>query len=149
MAILSLKEIQTKPVLQEKPVQEVVVAKLKPIPPPQVVEVMVKPFSIRTIDHDVTLGQIDYHVHLRDIKWLKDGVYTSAKTTISRLQVWEVESSGRLLLTYKGQPRDCTEIMIGTFAKAGIAVNRRFIDACLFPIQCQIIEVERRLKSFA
>ncbi|OHB15240.1 MAG: hypothetical protein A2431_01825 [Candidatus Zambryskibacteria bacterium RIFOXYC1_FULL_39_10] len=140
-------EIQVEPVLQGKSAMEVVVAKPKPAPPLQAVEKMVAPFSIRTIDHDVSVEQIDYHVHARDFDWLHGGDATFAKVVISRSRAWEVESS--VMLTYNGKVFDCVDKMIGAFAKAGMMVNRRLIDACLFPIQNQILEVERRLKSFA
>jgi hypothetical protein len=141
-------EVQTKPpVVKAEVVKEVVVA--KPTPPPQVVETMVKPFYVRTIDHDVSVEQIGYHVHVHDFTWLCMGCSTHAEVIISRPKVWEVRSQGNLMLTHSGRAHDCVDQMIGAFAQVGLAVNRRLIDACLFPIQNQILEVERRLKSFA
>ena len=137
-------------VVKEATIEAVIVAKSIPVPPspppPVVREALVRPFQIRSIDHQVILDGISYNVQVRDFNW--SGGCTHARVIISRPGFWEVYSNGREMLTWKGRTNDCVDSMIAAFANAGFMVNRRLIDSCLFPVQNQILEIERQLKSF-
>ncbi len=125
-------------------------APLLPSPPSTVLspDRLVRPFGVRSIEHAVTLEGNQYNVVVSNFNWLSSGQSTHAKVTISLPGRWAVTSRGNLMLTWKGGPIDGTDEMIGAFAQAGYQVERRLIDACLFPIQNQILEIERQLKGF-
>lgn len=125
---------------------------LKPVPPPPISiplrpDNMVKPFCVRSIDHQVMLDGIIYQIHASNFDWLYGGNTTYADITISRDGFWSVKKT-TVDLTYKGRVRDKAEAFIGPFANVGLAVKRELIDACLYPIQNQVLEIERHLKGY-
>ncbi len=117
-------------------------------PDPLPVVYHAKPFLIRSIDHQVTFEGVCYLVCAFEFNWLYSGDLTFAKVTIELPRNWSVTSRNTLGLTYKGRSIDCVDEMIGAFAQKGLMVSRRLVDACLFPITNQILEIERQLKSF-
>lgn len=140
------------PVVSEKAIITVAPQVILPPPPAKPVlppDNLVKPFGIRSIEHAVTVDGNEYHVRVSNFNWLSSGYATYAKVVISLPGRWSVESRGTLTFTHGGRAYDDTNDMIGAFANAGLTVQRRLIDACLYPIQNQVLEIERQLKGFS
>lgn len=117
----------------------------KPVLPP---DNLVKPFGIRSLEHSVTIVGNTYQVCVWSFSWLSAGWATYAKVSISSPGLWKVVSRGELSLTQGGRASDIYDEMIGAFADAGLMVERRLIESCLYPIQNQVLEIERQLKGY-
>jgi len=127
-------------------VPAVAIAKKTPDPPSAPVDKMTRPFSVRSIEHDVLVDGVLYHIRADRFRW---GACTDAYVAISLPGCWQVESSYYVDLTKFGRPApECVDRMIYQFANAGMLVNRRLIDSCLCPIQHQVLEIERRIRNF-
>ena len=139
--------VEEQKILEVAVVQQVV---LPPPPPPIKLSSgnLVQPFCIRSIDHSVTVDGNLYHVHVYNLRWLSSGLASWAEVIISFSGRWSVASRGRLMLTHGGNINDVVDEMIGAFAQSGLAVKRGLIDACLYPIQNQVLEIEQKLKGF-
>ncbi len=141
--------VEEQKVLEVAVVQKVVLP--PPPPPPPVVtrpDNLVKPFHVRSLEHSVTIVGNTYQICVWSFSWLSAGWATYAKVSISSPGLWKVVSRGELRLTQGGRASDVYDEMIGAFADAGLMVERRLIEACLYPIQNQVLEIERHLKGY-
>lgn len=109
---------------------------------------LVEPFDLRSIEHEVKLddcGRLEtFRVRAGDFKF--DSQCTFAKVEIAKPGRWVV--STRPMLTWHGRPNDVTDDFVAAFANAGYKVSYRLIEACLYPIQRQVLGVERQLRAF-
>lgn len=108
-------------------------------------KVMTKPFTLRELSHEVTVAGVCYSVRAHDFNFLHSPMIF-ANLEISRSGYWRVEVKLILIDGMKECNRE--KEIIGAFANAGLMVRRELINACLYPIQRQLIEILQGLHTW-
>lgn len=109
---------------------------------------LVESFDLRSIEHEVKMedgGRLETF-RVRAYSFDFDGCTTFAKVEIARPGRWAVSKT--VMLTWRGRSNDVTDDFVAAFANAGYKVSFRLIEACLYPIQRQVLSLERELRSF-
>ena len=107
---------------------------------------MVKTFDLRELSHEVTIEGLRYRVRASNISF-KHLPSIFANVEIARGSDWWVQL-GHLQLVYDGRANNVDGNCVGAFANARMGVRHELIDACIYPIQCQLIEMERSLRGY-